>query len=269
MFYKILKYPFFGRFMVKWRNPLSESEKKDWQPISTKSKSGGIIKGLFAKSKTDGAKATIVLGHPMGKEAKGFFLKRGYTNLLRENGFNTLVFDINGFGESTHGSFSYFEDIVAIGIEAKKRTPDIPIGYHGISLGGQWATIAFTDKRHDYKFAIIESAGTTLTEFWKKYPLAYSVLRTLNFFLPRYARKINMVERIKEAKNLNSLLLIYSKADTWMPVEMGERFKKNSPVPTELWIVDKADHAEIMNSEHKAAYSQKIIAYFNQESLRN
>ncbi|MBL4578056.1 MAG: hypothetical protein JKX74_06250 [Flavobacteriales bacterium] len=120
MFYKILKYPFFASFMVKWRNPLPEEEKKDWKVVSAKSKSGGIIQGLFAKSKTDTAKATIVLGHPMGKEAKGFFIKRGYTDLLRDNGFNTLIFDINGFGESTHGSFPYFND------EASKTTATGP-----------------------------------------------------------------------------------------------------------------------------------------------
>ena len=68
--------------MVKWRNPLTEHENKEWQQISVKSKSGGVIKGLFAISKTKKQKATIVLGHPMGKEAKGYFLKRDYTNLL-------------------------------------------------------------------------------------------------------------------------------------------------------------------------------------------
>jgi len=90
----------------------------------------------------------------------------------------------------------------------------------------------------------------------------------LNFFLPGYTRKINMIERVKEARNLNSLLLIYSESDKWMPVEMGKRFEKNSPVPTELWIVEKAEHAEIMNSEHKEAYCEKIIDYFNDEASK-
>jgi alpha-beta hydrolase superfamily lysophospholipase len=146
-------------------NPLTPEQQKDWHPLRTQSKSGGTIYGLFAKVLTDKVKATIVLGHPMGKEAKGYFLKNGYTDLFRKNGYNTLVFDINGFGESTHGNFYYFEDIVAIGIEAAKLTPNIPIGYHGISLGGQWATIAFADETHKYDFAIIESAATSFTTF--------------------------------------------------------------------------------------------------------
>ena len=265
MMYKVLKYPFFGTFMVEWKNPLSASEKKEWQRVSIKSKSGGLIQGLFAKSKTSEEKATIVLGHPMGKEAKGYFLKRGYTDLLRENGFNVVVFDINGFGESSNGDFSYFEDIVAIGIKAKELTPDLPVGYHGISLGGTWATISFADEEHVYDFGIIESAATTLAEFWIRFPFAYRALTVLNFLLPKYKRKVEMIERIKEAKHLKSILLIYSKSDTWVPMEMGEKFQENSPVPAELWIAEKATHAEITKSPDKGAYSQKIISYFNQE----
>jgi alpha-beta hydrolase superfamily lysophospholipase len=263
MFYKILKKPFFGNFMVKWRNPLSEIEQKDWKNLEIKSKSGAILRGLFAEATNGKAKATIVLGHPMGKEAKGYFIKNGYTDLLRSNGFNTLVFDINGFGESSHGNFNYFDDIVAVGIEAQKLTPKLPIGYHGISLGGQFSTISFADETHRYKFAIVESAATTLPEFWIIFPFAYKTLKVLNFLLPRYSRRINMLERIKEAKHLNSLLLIYSKKDTWTPVEMGEKFKKNSPIPTEIWMVEEAEHAAIMKSKHKVEYAKKIINFFD------
>jgi Serine aminopeptidase, S33 len=262
--YKLLKKPFFGRFMVKWRNPLTQNQLREWLAVSVKSKSGGELKGLFAKSKTEKEKATIVLGHPMGKEAKGYFIKNGYTDLLRKNGFNTLIFDINGFGESTHGNFSYFEDIVAIGLHAKKLTPYLPIGYHGISLGGQFATIAFADANHQYDFAIVESAATSLPEFWKKFPFAHAVLKSMYWVMPRYGKQIEMIERIKGAKRLRSLLLIYSKSDDWVSLEMGKRFKNNSPVPTELWTVEEAEHAQMMKSAYKEAYQKKIVDFFNE-----
>lgn len=263
MIYKLFKMPFVGSFMVKWRSPLTEQEQTEWQTISAKSKSGGLIKGLFAKARTTQPKATIVLGHPMGKEAKAFFLKNGYTDLLRDNGFNTLIFDFNGFGESSNGSFSYFEDVLAIAAKVPAITPGLPIGYHGVSLGAQWALIAFADQSHPFRFSIIESASATTEEFWIKYPTAYKVLKVLNFVLPRYAKKIKPVERIKEVKNLDSLLLIYSLTDEWTPVEMGERLKANSPIPTELWTVEDAKHTGIMKSDYQEAYKQKIIAYFN------
>lgn len=264
--YKLLKLPFFSRFMVKWRTPLSLEQAKDWHSVSVLSKSRASIKGLFARSTFGHEKATIVLGHPMGKEAKGYFIKNGYTDILRADGFNVLIFDINGFGESSMGNFSYFEDILAIGREAAKLTPDLSIGYHGISLGGQWATIAFTDINHNYNFAIIESAATTLEEFWIKFPVAYRMLSILNFILPKYRRKIRMIDRIKEVQHLKSLLLIYSESDEWVPVDMGRRFLNNSPVKTELWTVKNAGHASMMKSGHKEIYTRKILEYFN-ESL--
>ncbi len=262
-FYKLLKKPFFGNFMVRWRNPLTEQEIQEWEQIKTDSKSGGTIFGLFSKTKENMAKATIVLGHPMGKEAKGYFLKNGYTDLLLSNGYNVVIFDINGFGESTHGNFSYFEDIVAISRKAKELTPDLQIGYHGISLGGQWATISFADHTHCYDFAIIESAATTLDEFWIHFPFAYKVLQFSNLIMPRYKQKIKMIDRIKEAKKLKSILFIYAQTDTWTTVSMGERFQKNCPVPSELWTVTEAKHAMIMKSNHSEQYKQKILDYFD------
>jgi len=266
LLYKWMKYPFFGKYMTKWENPLTDEEKKEWESISTRSKSGGVIKGMFARTKGAKARATVVLGHPMGKEAKGYFLKRGYTDLLREEGFNVVIFDLNGFGESSHGSFSYFEDIVAIGIKTKALTPDLPIGYFGISLGASWATIAFADKTHPYDFAIIESAATSLQEFWIHFPVAYKALKFINFIMPKYIAKLEMIERIKEAKRLRGLLLIYCQKDRWVPLEMGKRFAQNSPVPTQLWVAHKARHAQIMSSPNKDVYQEKILAFLEHES---
>lgn len=265
--YKIWKKPFFGKFMVKWKNPLTEEQHKEWKLIETESKSGGKIVGLFAIARQPQPKATIVLGHPMGKEAKGYFLKNGYSDLLLDNGYNVLVFDINGFGESTHGNFSYYDDIVAISQKAKELTPNLQIGYHGISLGGMWATISFTDTNHCYNFAILESAATSLDEFWVHFPMANRMLKLLNILMPKYKQQIRMIDRIKEAKKLKSILFIYSQTDDWIPVSMGERYLENCNLKSELWTVANAKHASIMKSEYQEEYKQKILTYFSEQTL--
>ncbi len=261
--YKLLKTPFFGKFMVPWRNPLTSEQQKEWERISVKSKSGSAISMMYAKPFNENAKATIVMGHPMGKEAKAYFLKNGYTDLLRSNHYNVVVFDINGFGESASGNFAYHDDIVAVSKKAKEVFSTVPIGYHGISLGGQMAVIAFTDATHQYDFAIIESAATTLDEYWINFPIAYKALQILNFMLPKYKAKIRMVDRIKDAKKLQSILFIYSEKDELTPIEMGERFLKNSSIPANLWRVKNAGHAQMMKSEHREDYENKILEYFN------
>lgn len=40
--YKILKKPFFGNFMVKWRSPLSETAQQEWTRIKTNLSCQGI-----------------------------------------------------------------------------------------------------------------------------------------------------------------------------------------------------------------------------------
>ncbi len=254
--------------MVKWRNPLSEDDQKEWQKFTVKSKSGALIKGMFAKTKVQDPKGTIVLGHPMGKEAKGYFLKRNYTCFLRKNGFNTVVFDINGFGESTHGNFSYFEDITAVSIKTKELTPDLPIGYHGISLGAMFSTVSFADESHQFNFAIIESSATSLVDFWMRFPLAYKALKVMNFLMPKYRRKIEFQERIKEVKHLQSILYIYSESDTWVPISMGKILQENTTIPTQFWLAKDAEHAEIMRSPDKNAYQERILEFFNQEVVK-
>jgi len=77
--------------MVKWINPIPENKRKEWKKVAVKSKTGGIIKGLFAKSKSETEKATLVLGPSKGNEAEGYFIKRGYTKFLRNTGFNALI----------------------------------------------------------------------------------------------------------------------------------------------------------------------------------
>lgn len=262
--FTLLKQPFFGRFMVKWINPLAEEQKKDWQPLRFASKSGGELRALYAKAHTPEAKATIVLAHPMGKEAKGFFLKTDYPERLRREGYHLFVFDFNGFGESSMGSFAFYEDVVAASVAAKGLFPELPLGYHGVSLGGQWATIAFADPAHLIDFAIVESAATSLPEFWKQFPAADKALKIMKLLAPRFARKVHMIERIKGARGLQRLLFIYTEADEWMPVEMGQRFQQNSPLPAELWTVPDAKHAQIHRSEHKEVYSERIFRFYEE-----
>jgi predicted alpha/beta-fold hydrolase len=266
--YKLLKYPFFGKYMVKWRNPLSEMEKKEWQKVTVKSNSKSNLEGLFAFSKTKIQKATLVLAHPMGKEAKGFFLKREYSEILRNEGFNILVFDINGFGESKSGNFAFFEDIKAMGHHAKIMTPKLPVGYFGISLGAQWAAVAFKDPTHPYQFAILESGATTLEDFWKPFKIPYYTLLIMKRILPKYYSQFNSIKSISEAKNLQSILFIYSEIDTLTPIEMGKKYHKECQIPNELFILKTSDHARSIKSEEKDIYIEKIIGYFNNEVIK-
>ena len=251
--------------MVKWENPLPDHERIQWNSFTVKSKSGAQLKGLWLSAHPN-ASGSIVLGHPMGKDAKGYFLKNGYGKLYQEAGLNVVVFDFNGFGESSQGNFSFFEDIHAVGNFAVQKFPSLPLFYHGISMGGQWSTVAFTQD-HNFDFAMLESIPTTLEEFWIRYPILYRFLKLLYFIMPRYTKKVRMIDRISELNRIQSLLLIFSETDDYTPVSMGVRFKNKSNVPAELWTVKNAEHAKIIKSEHREEYEQKL-KIFIQTCLR-
>lgn len=248
--------------MVPWRNPLDTEQQKEWKSISFQSRSNAKLTGLMASPYNQKAKGTIVMGHPMGKEAKGFFLKNGYTDMLRENGYNVFIFDINGFGESEVGNFDFFEDIIAAGNKAKEMCPKLPLGYLGISLGGQFATIAFSEQ-HPFEFAIIESAANTLEDFWVQYPIAYQMLKLLYIIMPKYKKRIRMIDRIKGANGLKNLLFIYLDKDEVILDDAGPKFKEASPIPSQLVVFMDAKHAQLPKSKNRVAYFDLIVQYFN------
>ncbi len=249
--------------MVSWKSPFSEEEDAKWEKVSFSSNSKATLKAMWASSRIK-AKGTIVLAHPMGKEAKGYWFKNGYTQLLLNQGYNLLIFDFNGFGESDLGNFNYFDDVIAAGLYVKKRTPELPIGYFGISLGAMWGTIGLAERKDLFSCVVLESGATSLPEFWKHYPLAYRVLVFFNFWFPNYAAKILPVERVKELDYLEKVLFIYSKTDKYMPVHMGEEINNNCVSPSELFVIEDAPHANMMKSAYKTVYSEKIVAFFDQ-----
>lgn len=260
--FKQLKKPFFGKFMVKWRNPLNEEEQKKWNKEFVDSTSNSKISVWIQAAQN--AKATVVLGHPMGKEAKGYFLKRGYTELLIDNGFNVVIFDLNGFGESTNGNFNYYDDILNVTQFAKRQFPLLPLAYHGISLSSHYGLLSFNNNS-PVDFAIIESAATSMREFWFRFPFAMKAVKIFEFFAPQYAKKIHFIKQVKNIKEIKKILFIYPEKDEWTPVEMGMRFVNNCAIPAELYTTKHGKHAEITKSESKKEYFDKVISFYNQQ----
>ena len=260
MLTSLLKRLFLRRFRVPWRNPLPPGEQAAWQRLRVASASGASLAVWFGAARTPTAAATLVLGHPLGKAAKGYFLTRDYAELLRAQGYHVVLFDFNGFGESSVGSFAYPADIVAVGQAAQALTPGLPLGYFGVSLGAHMAVLALADARHPYQFALLESALTTLDEYAVHFPWAYRALRLLAWRRPAMVRSFRMVGRIGQARGLASLLLVYSETDPITPAAMGRRLQQRSAVPTELWTVPAGRHTDLLNSPHRAAYVAKLLA---------
>jgi alpha/beta superfamily hydrolase len=260
--YKILKKPFFGRYMGAWNNPLDRQERRSWRRCNVTNAVGVRLSGLYFR--TASARATIVLGHPMGKEAKGFFIRRGYADFLVRNGFNVFVFDFNGFGESETGDFDYPQDILAVGQKVKELIPDLPIGYLGVSMGASWGICALSQPDHVYSAAVFDSAFTTVDEFWKKYLPAYITLKVLGTLMPRKKDRLHVLTKVGQIKGLTSARFICCRQDDVTPLEMTLRLKERCNIETDLFVVNGSRHTMAYQS-NPSAYEHFICDYFNRE----
>jgi hypothetical protein len=77
--YRLFKKPFFGRFIRPWRWP-DDVDQGQWQPLSIASGSGARLAALLAETPAAQAKGAVLLAHPMGAAAKGFWLKYGHAH---------------------------------------------------------------------------------------------------------------------------------------------------------------------------------------------
>lgn len=102
-----------------------------------------------------------------------------------------MVYDFNEFGQSQTGSFNLYYDAEAAGLKAKELSPGLTLGYHGLSLGGMWICRVLSKEIPPLEFVILESAATTLPEFWQHYPMAHKILRFAFSLCPNKRSTLN------------------------------------------------------------------------------
>ena len=260
---QLLKKPVFGNFFVKnWKNPLSESEQRQWKGISFLNPDGFVLKGLFANALTNTPKASILLVPPMLKSSKAYFLSNNTAQKLRENGYNVFIIDLNGFGESQNGSFDFPADVLAASQVLEELTPSVPLGYLGVSQGAAWGICALANPSHNFQTAIFEAPLTSLPEFWKHYPSSARILKFMQTISPDFENKVRPIDKISQIKHLKNMILIYGDEDIHTPVEMGERLQAKSNIETELIVFKKAAHLEPIK-KNPELYFDKIISHFD------
>lgn len=268
--HRILRKPFFGRFEVPWVWP-SDTDQSAWQRVSFQSANGARIQGLWGAAhdgETKQAAATLVLAHPMGKAAKGFWLRYGHADLFRQAGFNVLVFDSNGFGESEAVSFDYPADILAAGIWAQQQQPALKVGLVGASFGAAWGLCSMARDGSPYQAAVLEGVFPTLPEFWKHYPVAHAVLRLSKVVWPSIERKLRPERQATLVKNNPAVLLIYGDADIYTPPSHGERLQAafSTSAQAELMILAGVEHTFAYRDAGQA-YQARVLPFL-QQALR-
>lgn len=261
--HRILRKPFFGRFEVPWVWP-KEEDPETWERVSFKNPSGASLSGLWGSAHGE-AIGTLVLAHPMGKAAKGFWLKQGHASLFRNLALNVLAFDANGFGESAATSFDYPADILAAGQWAQSRTPELNVGLVGASFGAGWGLCAMAREGTPYKLALLEGTFPTLPEFWKHYPAAHAVLKASQILWPSMERRLRPEGEANKVLGHPSVLLLYGGKDEYTPPEHGHRLLRafGTAANVRVAVLPDADHT-FAYRDAAEAYKEQVIPFLGQ-----
>ncbi|MFA7944019.1 alpha/beta hydrolase family protein [Pseudomonas brenneri] len=266
--YKIFKKPFFGRFSKPWRWPESVDQAQ-WTRLNLKSQSGADISALIALAHTPSAKGAILMVHPMGVIAKGFWMKYGHAEILREAGYHVMVFDLNGFGESTSTTMDFPLDVLAAGQELKKLHPDLPVAVFGASMGAAMSVCAMAYRGHPFKAAILESAFPTLLHFWSRYPIPKLGIQLSKLVCPAGELRLRPTEAAKNLVGNPATLLIYGEADEFTPVKDGLLLQKalDGQARTLFWQVPNAAHTHAFAASPEE-YKSRVVDFLDTYLLR-
>jgi len=263
MIYKLFKKPFFARFQKPWHWPADYQHSATWEPTEFMSKSHGDIKGLLGAALTDKVKGNIVCAHPMGYSARGYFLKNGIADFLRNSGYNVLIFDFNGFGDSSDGDYNLPEDVIAAGNKLQEWAPGHKLGIFGISFGGAMSVCALSKKENPYTSAVFESTFSSLAEFWAHFGMLGKLIKIMQILTPGVEKKMNAMHNVSKIKNTKKILWIHGDADIQTPVEMGLRLQKAANIPSDLWVVPEGEHARCY-TKNPELYNDKLVDFFGE-----
>jgi pimeloyl-ACP methyl ester carboxylesterase len=201
----------------------------------------------------------------MGIDAKGFFLKRGHADMLRTRGYNVLLFDFNGFGESEEGGFSYPDDLVSAARAAQAEWPGARVGVLGLSFGAGWAICALSRPDPGFQVLVAECPFTTLDEFWIRHRGAYLALQVFNRIMPGIAANLRPIAHIGAARTPMRLMLVYGSHDDVTPPSMGARFVEACTLPAssvEMWISPLGEHTKILPAD-PGLYEERVVGFFD------
>ena len=260
--HRLLRKPFFGRFEVPWTWPPG-SDQAGWERVAFTNPHGARLAGLWGTTDRE-PQGTLVLAHPMGKAAKGFWLRYGHAGLFRRSGFNVLLFDANGFGESEPCSFDYPADILAAGLYAQAHSPGLRVGLVGASFGAGWGLCSMARAGSPYRTAVLEAAFPTLPDFWRHYPLAYATLRASQLVWPALERKLRPELEAAKLIGKPSVLLIYGDRDKYTPPAHGERLMKafGNAARAEMCVVPGVDHTYAYRDAAET-YAARVIPFLS------
>ncbi len=213
-----------------------------------------------------GAKRTIITlaGH---NSARHHVL--GISSALHHAGANVLLFDNRGRGSSEGDKISlgHYErlDAEAAADYAMRRTPNLPLGMMGFSMGGAVALMAAA-KDERIKAVVADSAFASqarlITYHLRQYvgPFAPAIFHLAKGALHYDIHEVEPGDDIREISP-RPIMFIHGELDKVTDPEDSIAMYKKAKEPKEMWIVEGAGHVDAY-FKNRRGYSQRVAAFF-------
>ena len=234
---------------------------------------GWIVENDLASGPKDDL--TVILVHGLNSNRTG---DNGLelTDRLFALGFNVLLFDLRGHGESDGDQLSagYFEkwDVLgAFDFLVHRGVSPGRIGVLGWSMGGATALLAVSEEPKiravisDSAFADVrdmiaqETARTTVFPKWAV-PIFIPGMKFMSSIL--YGIDVDAVVPERAAATLDyPILVIHGEADSRISVEQSVRIHASGSAGSELWLIPGSDHADAF-ADASDEYVKRVDAYF-------
>ena len=195
-----------------------------------KTESGRKINAWLLKSKTEFPKVSIFALHGNSGNLKSQY--RRFIELTN-HGFQIFIFDYPGFGysegkstrenavEESFSVFDYFNNLDEI-----KNKPKV---IYGQSIGGNFSIPVATRNQDDIEGLILEGTFISFNDIAnRKVP-----------FLGGLMIKENDDNRLNLKNFKKPVLIIHSKEDKLIPLEMGKQLYENANEPKEFFEIDR------------------------------
>lgn len=214
----------------------------DWDRIAVSSTDGTKLQGTYIEAPHKPHKTVIIL--------HGLYQNRTmsvpYAGIYRQLGYNVLLPDLRGHGESDGNTTDWgvhaVDDLDSWIQLLRQQDPSVEIGIHGISLGAAMSLIyAGSPQGQDVKFYVADSAYGDVLELGQKKLLNYTGdqrlllgMKLINPFFQAamfyHTRKtLKDVDPAIRVEHMTSpVLFLHGTKDELIPMEVGENLVNRS-----------------------------------------
>ena len=266
-----------------WRKPVTPpaGHERRFQHVDFLSASGAKLVGWYGEGRGgqgQGA-ATIVICHGWAAD-KGDML--GLTEALRVSGFDVLLFDLHGWGESARGPVTFGDretgDILGAVHFVKERRPGQArrIGLIGFSMGAA-AAIRATAQDLGIDALVADASYARLDvqvgRFFQRFagplwPVAYVSARWFGERLTGTA--ISTISPVQDIGRITPrpVLIIHGTRDRVIDVDDARQLYYAAGPPRTLWLIEGAGHGETRSLAPAAQWDARVVAFFREHLQR-